>query len=80
MKERIGKIRIGKNEYTIEVKNGIRCIDGKTVKEFMKTLDKVGIERMAKVGAMALDDEKKGVKFPKGKYQYYAICDEGNFN
>jgi hypothetical protein len=39
----------------------------------MKTISDEDMVRMAKVGAMALDDERKGIKSPKGKYQYYSI-------
>lgn len=36
-------------------------IDGKTIEE-IKTLDKEDREKMVKVGEMALNDERKGIK------------------
>ena len=68
-----GKIRIGKTTYDCEVKNGIRYVDGMTVEKFWGTLSEEDKLTMEKVGKMALEDEKKGITPPKGKYQYYAV-------
>ena len=68
-----GRVQIGKKFYDVEVKNGERFIDGKTIYEFMETLNEDDLLRMAVVGKMAINDERIGIKPPKGKYQYYSI-------
>jgi len=60
----------GKN-YPVEVRNGERFIDGKTVSEFCETLDLDTRLRAARVGLMALRDEAGITKHAKGKYQYH---------
>lgn len=64
-------VNIGGQNYEVEVKNGIRYIDGKTVDEFLETLDTETLLKASRVGKMAIDDEIKGVTPAKGKYQYY---------
>lgn len=66
-----GKVNIDGIEYDVEVKNGERFIDGKTIDEFIKILSENQLLRAANVGIMALKDEKKGIKPAKGKYQYF---------
>lgn len=73
MAEYKGKIQIGSKIYDVEVKNDVRYIDGKTIDAFIETLSEDEMKQMALVGVMALKDEMKGVKPPKGKYQYYSI-------
>ena len=73
MSEYKGKVQIGSKIYSVEVKNGVRYIDGKTIDEFIATLNEDDMKKMAFVGAMALKDEIQGIKVPKGKYQYYSI-------
>ena len=67
------KVQIGSKFYDAEVKKGIRYIDGKTVDEFARTLNKADIAKMVTVGKMAVEDELTGTNPPKGKYQYYSI-------
>lgn len=65
------KVQIGDKWYECEVKDGIRYIGGMTVDEFLETQTDEQNEKAARVGAMAILDEMKGIKPPKGKYQYY---------
>jgi hypothetical protein len=60
MKEYKSKIILNDKEYDVEVKNGVRFIDGKTVDEFMKGLDTITLLEFAEVGKIALADEKNG--------------------
>ncbi len=57
--------------YKCEVINGIRYVEGKTVRQFFETLTDEQKRRFAVVGKLALKDERLGVKPPKNKYQYY---------
>lgn len=57
-----GKFKLNGKQYSCEVINGIAYIDGKTVSEFVKTLDSVTLSEFAKVGRQALIDEKNGTK------------------
>lgn len=70
-KKYTGKVNIDSKTYDVEVRDGERYIDGVTVEEFMKRLTPDQMVRAARVGVMALKDERDGVKSPKGKYQYY---------
>ncbi len=67
------KVTIGKKEYEVEIKEGISYIDGQTVDKFIKKLSKDDILRMAKVGRIVIDDERKGVTPPPMKYQFYSM-------
>jgi len=67
----VGAVDINGKKYNVEVRNGERFIDGKTVEEFMKTLDENTVQRAARVGRMAIKDELGSTKYAKGKYQYY---------
>lgn len=71
-----GTIRLGGKEFEVKIEDGERYVKVKgnwlTVGDFVDGLSPEMKDRLAKVGKMALDDEKKGVKPPKGKYQYYA--------
>lgn len=55
-----GTVRIGGKSYPVEVVNGERFIDGKTVDEFMKSLSVDEVMDMAQIGHAALKDEKAG--------------------
>lgn len=72
-----GKIRFGGKEYQVKVENGERYIKVNkkwiTANEFVeKHYTTEQLIRLAKVGKIALEDEIKGEKPKKGKYQYYA--------
>lgn len=66
-----GKIVFEGKSYECEVINGERFIEGKTVHEFFKTLSPSQQIKFARIGKMALEDEARGIKPPKNKYQYY---------
>jgi len=64
-------VDVNGKKYAVEIRGGVRFIDGKTVEEFCATLDKDTLLRASRIGKMAIEDEIKGIKPPKGKYQYY---------
>jgi hypothetical protein len=54
-------IKIDGVEYTCEVKNGVRYVDGKTVDSFLESLQNPKtIVRLAQIGDQALKDEAEG--------------------
>ena len=64
------EITINGKKYQTEVISGKRYIDGKTVDEFLESLDGFSIADLALIGKQALVDEKRGTK-PR-KYQKIA--------
>lgn len=63
MKEFKGKVCISGKEYTCEVINGVRYIDGVETSEFMKRLSIKDILQLSNIGAAAVDAEIEGVDF-----------------
>lgn len=57
-----GNITLNGKKYSVEVINGKRLIDGKTVEEFVKSLDTITVAELANVGFQALKDENNGTK------------------
>ena len=57
-----GKIKFGNKEYDCEVRDGIRYIDGKTVDEFLKTLDSGYLRILANKGLRTIN-KKKGLNY-----------------
>lgn len=55
-----GKATISGRTYDVEVRDGIRYIDGVTVDEFHKRLSESEIRDLARVGAEAVDAEREG--------------------
>lgn len=66
------EIKLNGKTHTVEVIAGQRYIDGKTIEEFIKTVDIVTLQELAIVGKQALVDEKRGTK-PR-KYQKIMDC------
>lgn len=71
MKKFKSKFVLDGKTYECEVIDGVRYVEGKMVDEFFETLADDQKLRFARVGKMALDGEKRGIKPPKKKYQYY---------
>lgn len=55
--EYTGTIRLAGKDYKVKVVNGVRYIDGKTVDDFIKTVDTQTFLDLAELGKKALDDE-----------------------
>ena len=66
-----GTINLDGKTYEVEVKDGVRYIEGKTVDEFIETLTKDQLDRSAAMGLMAIKHEIAGKPISKGKLQYY---------
>lgn len=58
-----GTATIGGIKYTVEVKNGVRYIDGKTVDEFLKGLPITTLAECAIVGYNVV--KSRGTKSPQ---------------
>lgn len=70
MEQYKGKISIAGKEYTCEVINGVRFIDGMTVFEFMKRLSTLELIELYEVGYAALEAEKENREFsPNAMYK-----------
>ena len=71
-----GTIRFEGRAYDVKVENGERYVKVEdswlTVDEFVSGLSTEAKVKLAKVGKVALEDEAKGIRPPKGKYQYLA--------
>ncbi|MDD5006470.1 MAG: hypothetical protein PHS93_09535 [Candidatus Omnitrophica bacterium] len=70
MKKYKGLVSIGGRKYDCEVIDGERFIDGKTVDEFLKTLDPLTLCDMAIVGFNAVKNEIQNK--PRGGHQKLA--------
>lgn len=57
------KVSIAGKEYVCEVIDGVRYIDGVTVSEFYSRLSPMEIAELARVGAAALDAERRRQSF-----------------
>ena len=51
-----GTIKLNGKIYRVDVENGIRYIDGKTLDQFVETLDAVSLVDCAKVGIQVVRD------------------------
>lgn len=49
--------------YCVEVINGVRYINGKSVSDFVDTLSIEQVREFAKIGARALDAERNGEEY-----------------
>lgn len=58
-KEYKGKATISGRTYDVEVRNGIRYIDGVTVDEFTRRLSQSELLYLALIGAEAVDAERE---------------------
>lgn len=54
-----GKLTFGDRTYECEVKDGIRYIDGKTVDEFLATLDEGYASLLSGIGQQIISGKKK---------------------
>lgn len=54
-----GKLKFGNKTYECEVRDGIRYIDGKTVDEFLATLDEGYGKLLSGIGQKILSGKKK---------------------
>jgi hypothetical protein len=63
MKQFKGKVSIAGKEYTCEVINGVRYIDGVTAYEFAKRLSTMEFIELSEVGSKALEAEIENRKF-----------------
>lgn len=57
-----GQIKIGNNSYQVEVIDGIRYVDGKTIDEFFDTLPIEDVMKFYHIGKQAIEDEKDGLQ------------------
>lgn len=64
-----GQIKIGNNSYHVEVINGIRYIEGKTIDEFFLTLPIEEVNKLYHIGKQAIEDEKDGLQDTDCGYQ-----------
>lgn len=62
MNKHKGKVTIAGVEYSCEVIDGVRYIDGKTVGEFLKTLSREAVFNLAAVGSVAVKAERDGLE------------------
>ena len=58
-----GQITLCGITYNVEVINGVRYINGRTVSDFVDTLTMEQVIEFAKIGARALDAEKYGYEY-----------------
>ena len=58
-----GQITLCGITYNVEVINGVRYINGKTVPDFVDTLSIEQVREFAKIGARALDAERNGEEY-----------------
>lgn len=64
-----GEITIAGETHEVEVRDGIRLIDGKSVDEFLSKLTQDDVRKLAEVGKQALIDEKLGSIRRPNQYQ-----------
>ena len=76
MKKFKGEFIFKGKTYKCSVKNGVRYVENQTVDEFFKVLSPEDVVKFAKIGQMALYDEKNNIKPSPKKYQYNLIKDE----
>lgn len=69
MKKYEGQVKIGDKIYKVAVIDGVRYMDGKTCEEFLRTCSPEEKINFAKLGMVAINDEKNGGYSPK-KYEY----------
>ena len=58
-------IVLGGKQYTVEIMNGERFIDGEPIDKFIDNCDSVLLVELSNIGLQALRDEVKGTK-PRG--------------
>jgi hypothetical protein len=67
-----GHIQLNGKQYLVEVIDGERFIDGKTVEEFFQSLDADETNDLAIIGIKALKDEREGRNQQNNDYQTLA--------